>query len=451
MKAFLIITLLLFNPVLFFAQTSMAVRYEPFSKDSLVNFINRVSDKKITKFNSKYKKDVKAILLDRNERMVEKIKDSGFIFDSKINQYVGKIFKEISASNPSIVPSDFYFLVDKSGVPNASCYWNGIFTINLGLLNFIQSDDELAAVIAHEIAHYQLNHSENSMLRNLDLLHSKQTKKKAKAINRAHYGKNRAYLDLMEELNYNFTKRSRKDELQADSLGFVFFKKTRFQKRAFVTALENLKNADSIVFNENAQLKVHFNFESYPFKEAWLVKDEALFNIKESASDYKFDKDSMKTHPDIPLRIEVIKKMLIGTDSESKSSNDSLPEIKKRASLLVVQSAIDAKQIDFALYQTLVLYNRKEVDEKTFCAITAKLLQSIYQLKEQHKFGRYISTMSAFSDEVNLDELRQFLHNLELKNIRKIGMNFCQKHADVMGNDSDFIQVKSYFNQLNQK
>lgn len=42
--------------------------------------------------------------------------------------------------------------------PSASCYPNGTLVINSGLLATIHSEDELVAVLSHEIAHYVLDH-----------------------------------------------------------------------------------------------------------------------------------------------------------------------------------------------------------------------------------------------------------------------------------------------------
>ena len=74
--------------------------------------------------------------------------------------------------------------------------------------------------------------------------------------------------------------------------------------------------------------------------------------------------------------------------------------------------------------KTLVLYNNKEIDEKAYCSIVSKLIKKVYELKINHGFGKYVSPVSAFSDEAHLNEVKQFLQNIELKNIKKIGLKF---------------------------
>jgi hypothetical protein len=50
----------------------------------------------------------------------------------------------------------------KSAIPNASTYSNGTIIINTGLLSVLDSEDELIAILTHEISHFVLDHSVQS-------------------------------------------------------------------------------------------------------------------------------------------------------------------------------------------------------------------------------------------------------------------------------------------------
>jgi len=75
---------------------------------------------------------------------LNKISDSSFVFNKRITAYLNTILKEIYISNPKINKQELYFFIEKSQFPNAACYGNGIFTINLGLFKFVNTDVELA-------------------------------------------------------------------------------------------------------------------------------------------------------------------------------------------------------------------------------------------------------------------------------------------------------------------
>ena len=54
-------------------------------------------------------------------------------------------------------------IIHQSNIPNAYCYPNGTIVINTGLLSVIHTEDELVALLAHEIAHFVLDHSINNI------------------------------------------------------------------------------------------------------------------------------------------------------------------------------------------------------------------------------------------------------------------------------------------------
>ncbi len=422
--------------------------YIPKNKDSIFNYITKVNENKKLKFEGKYKKEIKEIITERNKSFIENVNDSSFIFDPRISGYLNKILREIYKSNAEIKAKDTYFFIDKSPIPNAACYGNGIFSVNLGLFNLMQSDDEIASILCHEMAHYILEHNDKSLVSYVEKFNSKETKSKIKKVNKIEFGKRQAVTDLIKELNYNFLRRSRKAESQADSLGLVIFSKTKYKKGASIEALKRLDFVDDRIFNEDVNLRSHFNFTEYPFKEAWLAKEQTLFDLKESANDYAFNKDSLKTHPDIPIRVDELKKLL-KEDNTTANPFSEIQSIKKIVSDNSIAIFMTDSKIDFALYETLLLYNQNQLDEKAYCKSIGQILKKTYELKNNHSFGKYVGPVNTFSDEKYLNEVKQFLHNIELKSIRKIGLNFCLKYEQSMQGDAEFAQILKFFKTLN--
>ncbi|RTY88512.1 M48 family metallopeptidase [Flavobacterium sp. GT3R68] len=444
-----ILTALFSLSFLFTLAQEKTFSYIPKNKDSIFSYVTKVNEIKKSKFDGKYKKEIKEIITERNTDFIKTIKDSNYIFDSKISGYLNKILGEIYKSNPDLKTADNYFFISKSPIPNAASYGNGIFTVNLGLFNLVQSDDELASILSHEIAHQTLEHVDKSMLSYIEKINSKETKKKIKEVTKKEFGKRQAVSDLIKDLNYNFLRRTRKAESQADSLGLVIFSKTKYKKSASLDALKRLDFVNDMIFNEPVNLKNHFDFSEYPFKEAWLAKDQNLFDIKESANDYAMDKDSVKTHPDIPIRLELLKKF-VNEDNSTAQPSSEIQAIKKIAADNSIEIFMTESRIDWALYQTLLMYNQKQLDEKIYCNNVSQILKKTYEFKNKHLFGKYVGLINGFSDEKNLDEVKQFLHNIELKSIKKIGLQFCMKYQTVMQNDPDFIKTTEFFTKLNQ-
>ncbi len=79
---------------------------------------------------------------------------------------IGKKLADIARVTPvdaaygsaTLVPYDYHFFVVDDPDINAFCLPGGYIYINSGLLNYVQSDDELAGVIGHEITHAAHHH-----------------------------------------------------------------------------------------------------------------------------------------------------------------------------------------------------------------------------------------------------------------------------------------------------
>ena len=441
------VLLLFFCGAVCFSQKHSLV-YQPKNLDSLQKHIAAITLKRNNQFTtSENKKEIKKILDSQKEGLLKDLTDSSYVFDPRINVYLKSVLQEIYKSNSEINPTDFYFLVDTSPIPNAACWGNGIFTVNLGLFDLIENDDELAFILCHEMAHQMLKHNDKSMLSHVQTIHSKDTKKKISQAKNQRYGQRKAVYEVMKTLNYDFLSRSRNAEIQADSLGFVFFSRTKYNKSAAVKSLKKLGTADTLLFASDTRIRKHFNFDSYPFKEAWLAPEETLFDIKEKADDYAWNKDSLKSHPDIPLRIEKLQRLYSGTEGTPMSKG--LLSIKKVSAENTIFSAIDRHSIDMALYKILVLKEENQIENTEYNRTVAWILKRTYELKVSHRLGKYISPVNPFSEEKYLNEVRLFLHNTELKNIRKIGLQFCLQHKDEMADDTEFASITTFFSNLN--
>jgi hypothetical protein len=443
-KAFYLLLLFCFATV--YSQNKSFI-YTPNNIDSIQNYINKITTKKIGSFDIKNQKKVKEILLERKETFYKSIKDSSFIFDKNINSYLQTILTEIYHSNPQIDSKDFYFLINKSLIPNAACYGNGIFTVNLGLFNLADNNDEIAFVICHELSHYILSHNDKSLLEYIQTFNSKDVQKKLNTASNLKYGRRAAVTSLLSDLKYNFMKHSRSDEIQADSLGMILFNKTKYNKQAAVSALKKLDFDEGMIFNSPTNLKQNFTFKDYPFKEAWIQKDNKLFDIDQSANDFQLNKDSLKTHPDIPLRIKTI----LGNNklSATNSSGEQLDIIKKKVAENSFRIYYDGNRYDYALYQILSLHENGDIDDLTHIKAISTLFKKIFLLKQNHVFGKYVEPANAFSEEKYINEIRIFLNNLELKNVRKIGYYFCAENEFKAQDDKLFQDNFTFFKNLN--
>ena len=88
-----------------------------------------------------------------------KLISSGQIyFNNQLEEYVRTVAKNLLQNNQGLL-SGINVYVSRSTNANAFAMADGTIIINLGLLARLSNEAELAAIIAHEIAHVELKHS----------------------------------------------------------------------------------------------------------------------------------------------------------------------------------------------------------------------------------------------------------------------------------------------------
>jgi predicted Zn-dependent protease len=136
---------------------------------------------------------------------------------------------------------DYRVFADNS--PNAFVLPGGRVGVNTGLFRVIQNDDQLAAVLGHEIAHNQYNHaaqrSTRTGLAQLGLSIGARVfgRNDPELANRiARYGGAGAQLGILLPF-------SRRQELEADRLGVDYMARAGFRPSEAVTLWRNFQNA----------------------------------------------------------------------------------------------------------------------------------------------------------------------------------------------------------------
>ena len=104
--------------------------------------------------------DGKTRLEVESAQLATRIEQSiGFVDDPKLHAYVESIGKRVSA-NSKRQDVAFQFQVLDMSAPNAMALPSGHIYISRGLLVLTNSEDEVAGVLAHEVAHVEREHAQ---------------------------------------------------------------------------------------------------------------------------------------------------------------------------------------------------------------------------------------------------------------------------------------------------
>ena len=146
-------------------------------------------------------------------------------------------FKRLSHSSLVSNKQNFewtvHFIKDDSTI-NAFCIPGGHLFVYTGLLNLCTSKDEIAGVLAHEIAHAEKRHSINQLAQQLGF----------QMILESILGLNSSWLGLGAQLMQ--LKFSRADELEADQFAYYLLKDKNYNTDALLTFFNKMNQLNQV-------------------------------------------------------------------------------------------------------------------------------------------------------------------------------------------------------------
>lgn len=382
-----------------------------------------------------YKKEFKEIYKEQFEGIKYQFTEKKLFTNAKIQEYLKQLVNEIVSNNSELQAAPISIFFSKTEIANAVYVGNNTILFNTGLFHLLQNESQVAFVLCHELSHYFLKHPDSHIEKYVTTVYSKEFQKELKSIKNAEYKKREQLEKLALGLTFNSRKHSRYKESEADSLAIIFMSKTRFDIRESINLLAILDTLDKDNFNAENCLRNNFNSSDYPFSKSWIEKEEGLLgghaNIKE---DEKI-KDSLKTHPDCKIRIEIVKKILEKCQQNNAQKSFVNPSLFKQlqTQLLLENIAfyIEKKYASTALYHCLKALEKHPNDSYIITTI-GSLFNEFYVAQKKHQLNRIaIMPSPDFSTSYNL--VLQFIQNLSLDDYKNVGANFLKKYQSKMG------------------
>ena len=367
-------------------------------------------------------------LLDqRHDRFLSQFQGGEFIYDQKLQAFFDRVLGNILDSNPEVPREGIRLYLTGVPVPNAACWGDGNFTFNLSLLRRLNSEDEVAFVLCHELAHYMLEHVPTAMLSYSERISSKETKKKIKEIERMEYGARAEALQLVRELVFDGRRHSRFNEGQADSLGLELLLKTAYDPRAAISCLGVLDQSDEPKYNEPFEPEKFFVHPDYPYRSRWAPQTNN-FQYAESLSE--LDEDSLKTHPNCNERIGQLAVKINGLDIGEREPRKGkvFEELIRQSDFEFVESHYRNGDLGACL---MAIYRLRHVypDHPWLISRLGQCFHRLYRGRKNHKMG----TLLAFPTPRTEKEYREMLgilNNLRMSEMAKAGFFYLDHYLD---------------------
>ena len=197
-------------------------------------------------------------LASPGSKMVKELEENGgFYDDERWQRYVTEIGERLLAHSPDRGKKYHFYVID-GAILNAMAMPESHIFVSRGLIAYVRSEDELASVIGHEIAHITANHVRKRRL--TDLLGKSAGFLSAVATGRGELNQLSNRLTSVVTSGYG-----REMELEADHLGAEYMAKAGYNPAAVLDMLHVLM--DQSLFNSQVAGRstgYHGLFASHP-------------------------------------------------------------------------------------------------------------------------------------------------------------------------------------------
>lgn len=386
--------------------SSLTGKFEIEKKQTLDNLENN----KI--YSGKEKKILKEIYTDFYDDELRETKKGYFFSLPSFNEYILQIVNEIANKNPEIDKKGLKLYISRDDIPNAKTSINGNIFFNFSFLKYIDSEAELAAILSHEIGHYYLKHSEKAINDYIKTKFSREVKEEEIRIRSLEFNKSSAAQELLKKIIYNKNKINREEEIKADSISLQFMKKTAYGNGALLSLLKKLDNIDKEKDSLTEEdFRKNFTIPNYKFNEDWLVlEDVSAYNFKKEHY-FKWEVDSLKTHPSCIERINLIKDKVEKTSPVFSFNQKYFDEIKLQAEFEEVRSLFFLKNYGVSLYKSLILHKKYPKSEFPIKMIASNL-EMLKKAKINKNYGKYIVQINPFEQSKSLQLFYAFFDNI---------------------------------------
>ncbi len=351
-----------------------------------------------------------------------------FIFDKRFLDMANAILDEFKLKNPNI-PKNITVLISKDPSLNAYCLPDGTFVLNVGLFYWLENKDQIAGVMAHELSHKLLEHSVKGQVKQIRDAYSDKRKKQVKALKKTRFNRSKRAFNLYKSLLYTTSENRRKREIEADSLGFLMLRHTKYNTFELIKTFKLAKVYDTIRpkdLKKEIYPKV-FDLPNQKFNPKWLkCEDFSTYDYDLYKED--FDKDSLASHPELMIRINKIKKTfkLQNVESNETQPSEDFLELQKLADYNFIPNLMHFENIGASIYLCLKQIQEGN-DEQYYKKLLGENFKIILEGRKKYQLNRYLERVKPNKQSQSYIQFLNFMWNLSLPEIENITNYYTKK------------------------
>jgi Zn-dependent protease with chaperone function len=254
------------------------------------------------------KKIAEKLYFETITRIQELILDGYILYNDTLSNYVNKVAQKAFVSNPTAL-NGIRIYVSRFPYVNAFTYPDGTILVNAGMLGLLETEAQLAFILAHEVGHYNKKHTLVEYQKKIDLTEQR----------------NDTEDDKLFFLSLSY---SREQESEADAYAINIIRNSEYNATQSTPALMCLTREDVSIIDPVADFMQLFNSENFKLDSLWLSVKKTFSSYtsgekKTIKSVFRGDEDNISTHPSMEKRIISMQEILKSTEysDEGKKKN----------------------------------------------------------------------------------------------------------------------------------
>lgn len=357
------------------------------------------------------RRDKKDFLLESHNELDLYLKSGHVVFNDEVGKYINKVAETLLASEGNKAGKAKFYPI-KFDYSNAFTFNEGVVFVNVGLIARCNNEAELAFILGHEYGHYIKHHS-------IDY-HTE-----LKQANRGQGSYRKKNIDDKRALMSRFSK---SNEIDADRYGYDLLKKSNYDSRAAISALEGLNQAYEIPAEMAFDKKV-IEKGNVRIPQIYLLENR-VDTLKRSKKNTEEDEeeteeDTSFTHPSIEDRVNEIWNEFAPNDTIGKSlyihSKAEFDYIRELCRFEMCRIYLTQNNLDnaFCLISSLL---EKYPDNLYLNRMMSVTLYRLAKAANDGNMANYLPSFSRASDD--LKEVNYLLHKFKKEEITLIALRY---------------------------
>ncbi len=317
----------------------------------LVDQVFRNAEREIAKLDEQTS-FYKPFILDTRDYILENIDDGVYLKHDSLSLLVNELAAEILGAN-QLQLEDPIFLIKSSAFSNARSMMINVFEIDVALFAILDSTDELAFVIAHELAHQLKYHVAERIVLNMEYDPEGKLRSEMQRVVKGVTSNER--LSEAQKAMYEYREGMRKMELKADSLALIYIRKAGYDPAEGMQSLTKLGYSACTSDAAIERLFLRLFTSRFKPKPQWFVKSLPI-QSKQQSQFLIYKTDSLESHPHLEARIKAME--LTVQDSVITNSELTVNDVWRE----VIWSGYEQRQFDLTLFYILIYIDQKGHD-----------------------------------------------------------------------------------------